>query len=147
MHIPPKLRDPWRGIQQERFRWQGVSGEFLIGARDCKQALRASVAECVHEEPLVRLIGSQESGNGFLDFSLTAGFGLEEEFVGVYCAEDYAGGGVEAHVGFGVVGDVFWGRVHPGAEEDRCWRLGGGRDGGVCWWGVEADFWGEADEC
>ena len=65
---------------------------------------------------------------------------------GRYCGEDDAGGGVEMGVGSGVVFDVFWGCVHPGAEED----CGGGCWGWVCgWgcWGVEFYLFGEGCEC
>lgn len=69
---------------------------------------------------------------------------MEEKLLGCDCDEEDAGGGEEGAVAGGVVGDVFWVGVHPGAEEDGGWVVGWGGDGSSR--GEEGDDRGEAGE-
>lgn len=91
------------------------------------------------------MIRSKDGAYGFFDVCAAPGFGLKEEFFGGRSAEDYAGGGVETHIGLRIVFDVLGSCIHPGAEEDGCWVVRGA-DVGI-WRCVEADLWGEAGEC
>lgn len=109
-----------------RFNFQGLARRRPIRRSDVVDSLGAAVAQRMHVQSLGLGIVSEERGDGLSDVFASSGFALEEKLFGADGDEDDTCGGVQAHVGAGVVVDVFGGGVHPGAEEDGGWIGGGG---------------------
>lgn len=140
------LRHPGGRVEDECFRGPRLACQGAVSGDDVVDSLAAAVAEGVEQDSLGGLVGGEDGGHGFEDVFSSLGFALEDEFFGGDGDEDDLRGGVERHVGAGVVGDVLGVGVGPGAEEDGGWierRLG--LQGWI--WFVEVCYVVEACKC